>query len=520
MLESIFAFVLQLPLSLLLAAGLVEIFVLYRDRREVEPAVLWLLFCACVLGTLMGGIHFLRSGSPNFCIWVGGASGLAALAFWFKRQARNQGVSSLRDRFIVEDSHVPTMVPHQVFYVLGFRCCLLGALILSVVSLFFAKSISSSPQADVDTMAATTKAAPEPSKTAAEPTAPPPESKPIFDATAPTPAAESKPAPTPTKPPEPEVAKTDPPAGVPTPPTPTPAPTPTPPPPVAPVMPEARPISKNSSFASRIRPVIQRQCVSCHGPEKQKGDLRLDTPDYIRSGVRGKAVILAGKPEQSILFQAITKLVGDDDRMPPKGAGVSPSDVATIKKWIMDGADMGDGVSTPTASGVSFTVDALAAKLQVPPAQLLEELKKEGVLVRPISKDGRVLEIDFSHADHEAGAMKLERLVPIAANIQVLDLSRTGVADGDLVHLAGMIHLTRLILSKTEIGDVGMAHLQGLAGLEYLNIYQTKVSDAGLAHLEKLSKLSKLYAWQSMVTPEGTSALQAKKPGLAINMGK
>lgn len=514
MLESIFAFVLQLPLGLLLAAGLVEIFVLHRDRREVEPAVLWLLFCACVLGALMGGIHFLRSGSPDFCVWVGFASGLAALAFWFKRQARNRGVSSLRDRFIFEDTHVPAMVPHQVFYLLGFRSCLLGALILSVASLFFAKSISSSPQADTDTLAATTQSTPKPSKIVAEPTAPTPESKLIFDAAAPPPAAEPIPVPDPTKPAEPVVAKADPPAVVPAPTTPAPTPAP------APVMPEARPISKNSSFASRIRPVIQRQCVSCHGPEKQKGDLRLDTPDHIRGGVRGKAVILAGKPEQSTLFQAITKPVGDDDRMPPKGAGVSPSDVAIIKKWITDGADMGDGVSTPSASGISFSVDALAAKLQAPPAPLLEELKKEGVLVRPISKDGKVVEIDFSHADHETGAMKLERLVPIAANIQVLDLSRTGVTDGDLVHLSGMIHLSRLILSKTDISDAGMAHLQGLAGLEYLNIYQTKVSDAGLTHLEKLSKLNKLYAWQSMVTPEGANTLRSKKPGLAINMGQ
>jgi len=33
------------------------------------------------------------------------------------------------------------------------------------------------------------------------------------------------------------------------------------------------------SFNSDIKPVLERTCVKCHGPDKQKGDFRVDTLD-------------------------------------------------------------------------------------------------------------------------------------------------------------------------------------------------------------------------------------------------
>lgn len=280
-----------------------------------------------------------------------------------------------------------------------------------------------------------------------------------------------------------------------------------------------RPISRNSAFASKIRPILQRKCVNCHGEEKQKGDLRLDSPDWIRQGVRGKGVVLAGKPDQSSLYTLIIKPQGDEDRMPPKGDGVSKGDAEMIRQWILKGADMGDGVSTSSGSEVKFAVDELGGSLPVPDPALLESLTKDGVVVKPVSKDGKVLEMVFSYADYGPGAIKLERLAPIVRNIFKLDLGRTKIVDSDLANVAPMVNLTQLQLSRTGVSDAGMTHLKGLTNLEFLNLYQTKVTDAGLQHLSNLPKLKKLYTWQSMVTQAGASGLQSKIPGLDINTG-
>src|SRR6476469_6565297 len=80
-------------------------------------------------------------------------------------------------------------------------------------------------------------------------------------------------------------------------------------------------------FESKIRPVLVKECFSCHSAETRsgtggvrkggKGGLNLDTRDgLLKVGNSGKAII-PGKPTESLLLKA---LHGDGvDQMPPKG---------------------------------------------------------------------------------------------------------------------------------------------------------------------------------------------------------
>ena len=37
-------------------------------------------------------------------------------------------------------------------------------------------------------------------------------------------------------------------------------------------------------FETRVRPLLVEKCVRCHGPQKQKADLRLDTAEGVKRG--------------------------------------------------------------------------------------------------------------------------------------------------------------------------------------------------------------------------------------------
>ncbi len=37
-------------------------------------------------------------------------------------------------------------------------------------------------------------------------------------------------------------------------------------------------------FAKQIQPILRQTCVKCHGPEKQKGKLRLDSKEVAMKG--------------------------------------------------------------------------------------------------------------------------------------------------------------------------------------------------------------------------------------------
>jgi hypothetical protein len=89
-------------------------------------------------------------------------------------------------------------------------------------------------------------------------------------------------------------------------------------------------------FLAKVQPLLERRCVSCHGPEKQKGGLRLDSrAAALKGGDNGPSVV-PGNPKESLLLQAVrhvTKELG----MPPKEK-LTPADVALLDRWIRDGA--------------------------------------------------------------------------------------------------------------------------------------------------------------------------------------
>ena len=85
--------------------------------------------------------------------------------------------------------------------------------------------------------------------------------------------------------------------------------------------------------------LFQAKCAACHGAEKQRGNLRLDTPAGIREGGDSGPALVAGKPDESRLVDAILGRKGQN-RMPPKGDPLSPAEVAMVSAWIAGGATM------------------------------------------------------------------------------------------------------------------------------------------------------------------------------------
>jgi uncharacterized membrane protein len=88
-----------------------------------------------------------------------------------------------------------------------------------------------------------------------------------------------------------------------------------------------------------VLPVFEKYCVPCHGPEKSKAELRLDTPEGIRKGGESGPAIVPGNSGASLMVKKLLLPPADDDHMPPSGKSQpSAADVALIQRWIEAGA--------------------------------------------------------------------------------------------------------------------------------------------------------------------------------------
>jgi hypothetical protein len=96
---------------------------------------------------------------------------------------------------------------------------------------------------------------------------------------------------------------------------------------------------KDISYAKDIKPVFEKSCFKCHGTEKQKGKLRLDSLEAVKKGGENGEVIVVGKSEKSSLVHAVAAL-DPDMTMPPEGKGdpLTKEQVGLIRTWIDQGA--------------------------------------------------------------------------------------------------------------------------------------------------------------------------------------
>jgi len=101
-------------------------------------------------------------------------------------------------------------------------------------------------------------------------------------------------------------------------------------------------VRADDHFEKEVRPILLKRCIGCHGPEKQKAGLRLDSKAAWQSGGDSGPAIKPGKPDESLLVKALHGK-GDLALMPPAGK-LPDREIAALTKWIRDGAaDPRDG---------------------------------------------------------------------------------------------------------------------------------------------------------------------------------
>lgn len=99
-------------------------------------------------------------------------------------------------------------------------------------------------------------------------------------------------------------------------------------------------------FSRDIQPLFSATCFRCHGPQRQRGGLRLDrSADGLRGGDTG-SVIVTGKSAESPLIHHLTGTEGAA-RMPPDADPFTPTQIGIIRRWIDDGAVWPEETDSP-----------------------------------------------------------------------------------------------------------------------------------------------------------------------------
>ncbi len=284
-----------------------------------------------------------------------------------------------------------------------------------------------------------------------------------------------------------------------------------------------------------VQPLLQARCYNCHGPNKQKGKLRLDEQQYILKGGKDGPVIDPGKADESELIERLMLPLTDEDHMPPREKPqLTPSQISLLHWWISTGApfdkkvkdlEQTDRIKPVLLALQSGSGDPSVATTDLPAepvakadVKVLERLKDAGVMAIPVARNSNYLSVSFVTAPKGADSL-VEALKPIAKQIISLKLDDTDISDKSMETISQFSNLRRLHLSRTAVTDQGIAKLASLEHLHSLNLVGTKVTAGGLNALGGLKNLKNLYLYQSGVQSTDMEVLKKIFPATNIDSG-
>lgn len=100
--------------------------------------------------------------------------------------------------------------------------------------------------------------------------------------------------------------------------------------------------SRPVDFNTQVKPIFNKKCITCHGGVRRKSGFSvLFRSEALAKTESGKLAIIPGDPDHSELVKRITNK-DPEERMPYKHDALPAEDIATLKRWIKEGAPWGD----------------------------------------------------------------------------------------------------------------------------------------------------------------------------------
>ena len=261
-------------------------------------------------------------------------------------------------------------------------------------------------------------------------------------------------------------------------------------------------IAEPATYATRVAPILEKHCSVCHGAEKQKAELRLDSHAAILVGAKSGPVLKPGDAKDSELLRRISLPASDEDVMPSEGKPhLAPQEIAVLEKWIAAGAPATAEFDAP-APVVAVILPPAAPDYRARLAEATELANSLGVRLVPRSRvttDGLILRT--ASAPTRCDDAILAKLTPVADLIVEAELGRTKVSDAGLAAVSTFTNLLRLDLAHTAVTSAGVAKLTSLTKLESLNLSETKVDGVGLAVVRALPALKKGWVFGTAAEP-------------------
>lgn len=274
--------------------------------------------------------------------------------------------------------------------------------------------------------------------------------------------------------------------------------------------------------------ILDKKCVSCHNPNKKKGELLMTSLNGLLDGGEVGNTVLPGNPEESEIIRRLHLPSEDEEHMPPEGkTPLDANEIQILERWISLGAsdtlrlehlqpseplvELVNGLMTPDPSEKWENLPKLADTT-------IQRLSSDYVTIQRIAGGVNAVSVNI-YKSPVYGAEQFTKLKPIAMNIVQLDASGLPIGQEEMDFIATCPNIEWLEIDQTPITDVEFDTLKVLSGLKMLKVYSTVIGDQSIPIIKRMEELDKVYLWNTSISEEGLEDLGNGNPSLFIDSG-
>jgi hypothetical protein len=281
-------------------------------------------------------------------------------------------------------------------------------------------------------------------------------------------------------------------------------------------------------FAHVVQPILKEKCMSCHNPQKAKGELIMTTAELLARGGKEGVPWDTTQADLGLLLQRVHLSLDDKKHMPPRGkVQLTDAEIQVLESWIRRGSSFTAKVAEFPQNDPLFQF--ASQRLGVPQAEEayeftaadeseIRELNTNYRVITPLAAGSPALSVSF-FSESAFKSSDLSDLTPIKKQIVELDASKMPVTDEDLKVIAQFTELRKLLLNFTNITGGTLSELTKLPHLRQLSLTGTPIQAAQVRALKNAPALKTLYVWNTGVKPQEFAQLRKELTGISFESG-
>jgi hypothetical protein len=278
-------------------------------------------------------------------------------------------------------------------------------------------------------------------------------------------------------------------------------------------------------YERAIGPLLQQKCLSCHGPEKEKGNLLLNSPDHILKGGEHGSILIGQNNKKALLLERLFLPFADEKHMPPEGKlQLTKEELSLLSYWILAGGILEVQMNELTPSDSLF----LLADHWIPsipysdgPPQTFPDLKAYNsnyCTVNYSYAGSRDIEVSFYQKKFYAHE-NLKRLAPIQSQIVSLNMQNMPLQEEDIAFIAQCSQLQKLNLNYTQLSADQLIPLKKLTQLKSISICGLAYDENTWPAFFENAPFDEVHLWASSLNAPQIDKIRSAYPQINFTVG-